>query len=80
LRPESFPMDLVVFLGKMPLDQFKAERPLEYQRLLDNNELNDYLVDAPTSAEVRRAYAWGTVFLLIGITLAFGIIFALLGA
>jgi cytochrome b subunit of formate dehydrogenase len=80
LRPESFPMDLVVFLGKMPLDQFKAERPLEYQRLLDNNELKDYLVDAPTSAEVRRAYAWGTVFLLIGITLAFGIIFALLGA
>ncbi|MBT8087427.1 MAG: hypothetical protein KJO46_05300, partial [Gammaproteobacteria bacterium] len=30
LRPESFPMDLVVFLGKMPLERFKAERPLEY--------------------------------------------------
>ena len=80
LRPESFPMDLVVFLGKMPLEQFKSERTLEYQRLVDNNELDDYLVDAPTPAELRKAYIWGTVFLLIGVTLAIGIILALLGA
>jgi cytochrome b subunit of formate dehydrogenase len=80
LRPESFPMDLVVFLGKMPLQQFKAERPLEYQRMLDNNELDDYLVDAPTPLELRKAYIWGTVFLLIGIALAIAIILALLGA
>ena len=73
-------MDLVVFLGKMPLQQFKAERPLEYQRMLDNNELDDYLVDPPTPAELRKAYIWGTVFLLIGIALAIGIILALLGA
>ncbi len=79
LRPESFPMDLVVFLGKMPLQQFKVERPLEYQRMLDNNELDDYLVDPPTPAELRKAYIWGTVFLLIGIALAIGIILALLG-
>jgi cytochrome b subunit of formate dehydrogenase len=80
LRPESFPMDLVVFLGKMPLEQFKAERALEYQRLVDTNELGNYLVDPPTSAEIRSAYIWGTVFLLIGITLAIGIILALLSA
>jgi cytochrome b subunit of formate dehydrogenase len=79
LRPESFPMDLVVFLGKMPLQQFKVERPLEYQRMLDNNEFDDYLVDPPTPAELRKAYIWGTVFLLIGIALAIGIILALLG-
>lgn len=79
LRPETFPMDPVVFLGKMPLDQFKAERSLEFQRLLDNNELEDYLVPAPTPAEFRRAYTWGTVFLIIGVMLAIGIILALLG-
>jgi len=78
LRPESFPMDPVVFLGKMPLQQFIAERSLEYQRLIDNNELDDYLVDAPTPDEFRRAYIWGTVFLLIGVSLAIGIILALL--
>jgi cytochrome b subunit of formate dehydrogenase/nitrate/TMAO reductase-like tetraheme cytochrome c subunit len=78
LRPESFPMDLVVFTGKMPLHKFKAERPLEYQRLVDNNELEDYLVDPPTKAESLTAYIWGTIFLTIGIALAIGIIWALL--
>jgi hypothetical protein len=71
-------MDLVVFTGKMSLQRFKSERSLEYQRLVDNNELDDYLVAAPTKLERRRAYIWGTVFLIIGVALAVGIIWALL--
>ena len=78
LRPESFPMDTVVFVGKMPLHRFKTERPREYQRLVDNNELDDHLVDPPTQAEVLTAYIWGSIFLIIGIALATGIIWALL--
>jgi thiosulfate reductase cytochrome b subunit len=78
LRPESFPMDPVVFTGKMPLSRFKSERPLEYQRLVDNNELDDYLVDPPTPAECRKAHIWGSIFLTIGVSLALGIIWALL--
>jgi thiosulfate reductase cytochrome b subunit len=78
LRPESFPMDLVVFTGKMSLERFKAERPLEYQRLVENNELEDYLVDPPSRRQVREAYVVGTVFLAIGIMLAIFIIWALL--
>jgi cytochrome b subunit of formate dehydrogenase len=80
LRPESFPMDPVVFLGKMPLQQFKEERSLEYERLLASGELESLLVSPPTPEEYRRAYVWGTVFLLIGVILAIGIILALLGA
>jgi len=78
LRPESFPMDVVIFTGKMSLERFKTERPLEYQRLVDNNELQGYLVDPPTAEERRRAYTWGTVFLTVGVLLAVGIIWALL--
>jgi cytochrome b subunit of formate dehydrogenase len=78
LRPESFPMDLVVFTGKISLQRFKSERALEYQRMVDNNELEEYLVDAPTGAERRKAYIWGTIFLIIGVALAIGIIGALL--
>lgn len=78
LRPESFPMDTVVFTGKMPLERFKSERPLEYQRLVDNGELEDYLVPPPRPAQLRRAHIWGTIALLIGIALAVGIIWALL--
>jgi len=78
LRPESFPMDTVVFTGKMTLQRFRAERPLEYQRLVDSGELDDYLVDPPTREELRRAYVWGSIFLTVGIALAIGIIWALL--
>jgi thiosulfate reductase cytochrome b subunit len=78
LRPESFPMDLVVFLGKMPLERFKTERPLEYQRLVENGQLDDYLVEAPNKRQVRDAYILGSIFLTIGIILGAFIIWALL--
>ena len=78
LRPESFPMDLVVFTGRMSLERFKAERPLEYERLIENNELESYLVDPPTKDQRFGAYVVGSVFLTIGICLAVGIIWALL--
>jgi len=78
LRPESFPMDLVVFTGRMSLERFKAERPLEYQRLVDNGELEAYLVEPPNPRQLRDAYVFGSIFLIIGIMLAIFIIWALL--
>ena len=78
LRPESFPMDIVIFTGKMSLERFKEERALEYQRLVASGELENYLVDPPTRSERRRAYFWGSLFLATGILLAVGIIFALI--
>jgi cytochrome b subunit of formate dehydrogenase len=77
LRPESFPMDIVIFTGKMSLTRFKQERPLEYQRLVDNDDLESYLVPPPTPVERRRAYVWGSIFLTVGVLLAIGIILAL---
>jgi cytochrome b subunit of formate dehydrogenase len=78
LRPESFPMDLVVFTGKMSLERFKSERPLEYQRLVDNGELEDYLVEGPNPRQRRDAYLFGSIFLVLGIMLAIFMIWALL--
>ncbi|MBT8101911.1 MAG: cytochrome b/b6 domain-containing protein [Gammaproteobacteria bacterium] len=78
LRPESFPMDLVIFTGRMSLERFKSERPLEYERLVANNELEDYLVEGPNPRQRRDAYIFGSIFLTIGILLAIGIVWALL--
>ena len=78
LRPESFPMDTVMFTGKMSLQRFKDERPLEYERMVASNELEDLIVEPPTSAELRKAYMWGSLFVAIGVALAIGIIWALL--
>ncbi len=71
-------MDTVVFTGKMPLERFKAERPLEYQRLVDNGTLGDHLVPPPPPGQLKEAYIFGSLFLIIGVCLAVGIIWALL--
>ena len=78
LRIETLPMDIVMFTGKMPIERFIEERPLEYQRLVDTGELDDYIVEGPTAREKRRAYAFGAVGLITGITMAIVIIWTLL--
>jgi cytochrome b subunit of formate dehydrogenase len=34
LRPEKFPMDLVIFTGRMPVEEFKEDKPAEYGKLV----------------------------------------------
>jgi len=79
LRPEAFPMDTVIFTGCMPLERFKDERPLEYERLVATGKLDEYLVPPPTPQALRRAYVFGFTALAIGIALAIFIFAALLG-
>ena len=78
LRPESFPLDPVVFTGSQPLERFKDERPLEYQRMVDEGTLEQHLVPAPTDAQVRKIHIWGFLAVAIGLALAVGIFSALL--
>jgi cytochrome b subunit of formate dehydrogenase len=45
LRPESFPMDKVIFTGSLPVEHYKDERPLEYARHVREGTLNDVLIE-----------------------------------
>lgn len=74
LRPESFPLDPVIFTGSMPLERFKEERALEYQRLADAGKLDERLVDPPTPEQIRRARVFGFTAVAIGILLVIGIL------
>jgi cytochrome b subunit of formate dehydrogenase len=80
LRPESFPMDPVVFVGKMPLEKFKEERPLEYERAVKDGRLDSMLVDPPTREHLVEAYVFGFIAVTIGIALAVAIFVGLLGS
>jgi cytochrome b subunit of formate dehydrogenase/nitrate/TMAO reductase-like tetraheme cytochrome c subunit len=80
LRPESFPMDPVVFIGKMPLEKFKEERPLEYERAVKDGTLESMLVDGPTREHLVEAYVFGFIAVAIGIGLAIAIFVGLLGS
>jgi cytochrome b subunit of formate dehydrogenase/nitrate/TMAO reductase-like tetraheme cytochrome c subunit len=66
LRPEAFPLDPVIFAGAMPLERFKAERPVEYERLLASGELESYQVPPPAPEVMTRIYRAGFTFLAIG--------------
>ncbi|HJW80739.1 MAG TPA: hypothetical protein VJ396_00720, partial [Acidiferrobacterales bacterium] len=67
-RPEKFPLDIVMFTGCVPLEEFRHERPVEYERLMREGKLDQYLVDPPSA----RAVYWSRVlgFTLIAIGLA----------
>ena len=80
LRPEAFPLDTVVFTGRIPLAAFKNERPLEYERLVAQGKLEARLAPAPTALELRVARIFGFTTLAIGVVLAVFIFWALLGS
>lgn len=78
LRPESFPLDPVIFTGSQPLERFMDERPLEYQRMVESGTLEENLVPAPTKEQERWIHIWGFLAVAIGLALAVGIFTALL--
>jgi len=68
-RPDKFPMDILMFTGAMPLEEFQREHTLEYRRLLESGELEKYLVDAPSRPMTIGSKILGTVLIFIGLTL-----------
>jgi cytochrome b subunit of formate dehydrogenase len=80
LRPEKFPMDIVVFSGRMPLDEFKRDKPLEYEALVRSGELKKHLVDAYPPIVIRAIRAFGWTALTIGLSIVVWIIYAMIFA
>jgi cytochrome b subunit of formate dehydrogenase len=71
LRPEKFPMDTVVFTGRMPVAEFKRDKPEEYDALVKEGRLGEYLVEPYQPVVIRaiRAFAWTALGLGTFITL-----------
>ena len=67
-RPDKFPLDVVMFTGSVPLEEFRHEHTVEYNRLVQTGELSKYLVDEPS-----RPMALGSKILGFSL-IAFGLI------
>jgi cytochrome b subunit of formate dehydrogenase len=80
LRPEKFPMDIVIFTGRMDLEEFKRDKPAEYEALVARGELEAQLVEPYPPIVVRtfRAFAWTA--LTLGFFVVVWIIYAMLFA
>lgn len=80
LRPESFPLDPVIFTGRVRLEKFKEERPLEYRRLVEQGKLESLIVEAPSPAELAKARMFGFLAVALGVALIVGILYAFFGS
>jgi cytochrome b subunit of formate dehydrogenase len=78
LRPEKFPMDIVVFTGRMPLEELKRDKPAEYETLMKSGELDKYLVEPYPPIVIRAVRAFGWAALLFGFSIVVWIIYAML--
>ena len=80
LRPEKFPMDIVIFTGRVPLDEFEEDRPREFAELKKQGTLDRHMVEAYQPIVIRaiRAFAWTA--LLLGFSIIVMIIYAMVFA
>lgn len=77
-RPDKFPIDTVIFTGKVHIDELKEDRPREYEQIMNNEELLAKLGDAPNPKLERVARIFGFTALTIGISLVILIIYSMI--
>jgi len=68
-RPAKFPLDTVMFTGSWDLEEFKEERPAEYERLRASGELDRQLVMPPSKTWNRISHLLGFTLLGLGLLL-----------
>ncbi len=75
LRPERFPLETYVFTGSITEETFKAERPLEYERLVSSGAYEERKEEPPDRRTIWRARLLGALVMIVGIALTLLILF-----
>jgi cytochrome b subunit of formate dehydrogenase len=76
LRPEKFPIDLVVWTGRATADYMKEEHPLEYERAMKEGRVAQLTAPPPS----RVAYVWGALLGFLSLALGIALILLILWA
>jgi predicted CXXCH cytochrome family protein len=67
LKPESFPIDKVIFTGSLPVAHYREERPLEYARRVREGTLDEVLIERKVTWKTLFGDAiWWTITLIMG--------------
>jgi len=77
-RPDKFPMDPVIFTGRVTLDELKYDKPAEYEARVKDGTLDEHLFD-PVPETVEKGFKiFGFIALGIGLTLIGLIVYAMI--
>jgi len=78
IRPEKFPMDLVIFTGRIPEHEMKEERTSEYQRLAREGGLEALETTPPARAAMLFGYVVGGTAVVLGTLVVLVIVYSVL--
>ena len=78
IRPEKFPMDLVIFTGRIPEHEMKEERTNEYQRLVREGGLQALETTPPSQGATMFGYVVGGTAVVLGTITVFVIVYSVI--
>lgn len=79
LRPDAFPMDTVIFTGTVPYEEFKHDRPREFEELKKSGKLKKVIVKKEKKGKMEKyVKPFGYAFLFIGLAIVILIIYSML--
>jgi cytochrome b subunit of formate dehydrogenase len=78
IRPEKFPMDLVIFTGRIPEHEMKEERTNEYERLARDGRLARLEATPPSRGAVLFGYFVGGAAVITGSLIVVVIVFSVI--
>ncbi|MGA7616109.1 MAG: cytochrome c3 family protein [Thermoanaerobaculia bacterium] len=79
-RPDKFPMDPVIFTGRVPVDELQYDKPGEYADLVEAGTLEEHLVGPISKPLERMVRIFGFTALGIGLVLIGLIVYAMIFA
>ncbi|MBF0391954.1 MAG: cytochrome C [Alphaproteobacteria bacterium] len=68
-RPSRFPMSTTIFTGAIPLDEYKHDHRIEYERMVASGELDKHLVKRISRRVDMLSSFVATVLIVSGLTL-----------
>jgi cytochrome b subunit of formate dehydrogenase len=75
-RPDKFPMDTVIFTGRVPIQEFRLDRPREFEELVRTGRLKKHLDEPLPPMVVKGMKVFGWIALSLGLALILLIIWA----
>jgi hypothetical protein len=77
-RPDKFPMDPVIFTGRLSVDELKYDKPGEYEEQMESGELENNLVRAFPRTKDKGVRIFGFMALTFGLVLLGLIVYTML--